>query len=102
MERDEAIAILRKHEPELKAAGVLSLSIFGSVARNDGGPDSDVDVAVRLADNFSGGGLDYFGRLELLQHRLSELLQCDVDVISEPVRKEHFQQEISKDRALAF
>ena len=102
MDRDQAIAALRDHEPELKAAGVLSVSVFGSVARNDGGSDSDVDIAVRLAEHFSDGGLDYFWQLEQLQQRLSRLLGCKVDVVAEPVRRERLQIEIDKDRALAF
>jgi predicted nucleotidyltransferase len=33
MNRDEVIAKLRQHEPELKAVGVVRLSLFGSTAR---------------------------------------------------------------------
>jgi predicted nucleotidyltransferase len=102
MDREQAIAILREHEPELKAAGVLSMSIFGSVARNDTSPDSDIDIAVRVSENFSQGGFDYFDRMEELQRRLSSILGCRVDVIEEPVRKERLRISIEKDRALAF
>jgi predicted nucleotidyltransferase len=99
--RDQVIATLREHEPELKAAGVVSVSVFGSMARGDSDP-RDVDLAVRLAPNFSHGGFDYFGRLEDLESRLSRLLGCKVDVVEEPVRKERFQEHIDRDRALAF
>lgn len=102
MECHKIIATLRDYERQLKATGVLSVSVFGSVARDEAGPDSDVDVAVRLADNFSKGGLDYFWELEQLQQRLSELLGCKVDVVVEPVRKERLRVEIEKDRAFAF
>ncbi len=102
MNREQAKATLRAYEPELKAIGVLSASLFGSVARDDAGPDSDVDVVVRLAENFSTGGFDYFGRLEELQKRLSAILGCKVDVIEEPVRKARFQAEIDRDRSFAF
>lgn len=102
MDRQQVIATLRDYAPELKAIGVLSASVFGSTARGDAGPDSDVDVAVRLADNFSSGGFDYFGRLDDLEQQLSRLLGCKVDVVTEPVRKEKFQQEIDRDRALVF
>jgi predicted nucleotidyltransferase len=99
--RDDVLATLRAHAPELKAAGVISLSLFGSTARNEAEP-ADVDIAVRLAATFSRGGFDYFYQLEQLQKRLSGLLGCKVDVVPEPVRKESFQQEIDRDRALAF
>lgn len=102
MDRDHALAILRDHEPELKAIRVLSASVFGSTARGDAGPDSDVDVAVRLGNGFSQGGLDYFWQLERLQERLSRLLGCKVDVITEPVRKERLKAAIDRDRALVF
>jgi predicted nucleotidyltransferase len=102
MDREQVIAMLRAHELELKAAGVLSLSVFGSVAREESGPESDVDIAVRLSEGFSSGGFDYFGRLDDLEQELSQLLGCKVDVVAEPVRKERFQHEIDRDRALAF
>jgi predicted nucleotidyltransferase len=44
MKRDEAIACLKQHEPELKQLGVERLVLFGSVARNEAGEDSDVDL----------------------------------------------------------
>lgn len=102
MDRESVIAILRDQAPKLKAIGVLSVSVFGSTARGDAGPNSDVDVAVRLADSFSSGGFDYFGRLDDLEQHLSQLLGCKVDVVTEPVRKDRFQYEIDRDRALAF
>ena len=36
MTRETVIATLRAHEPELKAAGVVRLSLFGSTARDTG------------------------------------------------------------------
>jgi predicted nucleotidyltransferase len=102
MTRADALAVLKAHEPELRAAGVLSVSVFGSVARGEQGTDSDVDVAVRLADDFADGGLDYFYRLEQLGLRLARLLGQTVDVVAEPARTERFQREIDRDRALAF
>ena len=101
MERDYVIAALKAHEPGLRTAGVLSVSLFGSVAR---GEDSahDIDVAVRLGETFSAPGLNYFSRLSDLEDRLSGILGCKVDVIEEPVRKRGFQAEIDRDRALGF
>ena len=102
MKRERVIATLQSHEPELKAAGVLSMSLFGSTARGDASRDSDVDVAVRLSETFSSGGLDYFSRLEELEQQLSRILGCKVDVVEEPVLKQRFQSRIDTDRALAF
>jgi uncharacterized protein len=101
MEPSDIIAALKAHEEELRAAGVLSLSLFGSVARREGSAN-DVDVAVRLGEGFSARGLAYFGRLSELEKRLSSILGCTVDVIEEPVRKKRLQTEIDRDRAIAF
>ncbi len=101
MERDHVIAALKAHEQELRTAGVLSLSVFGSVARGEDS-DHDVDVAVRLSETFSTPGLNYLSRLSELEIRLSSILGCKVDVIEEPVRKKRFQTEIDRDRTLAF
>jgi hypothetical protein len=101
MNCDQVIAELRAHEPELRAHGVLSVSLFGSIARGDARA-RDVDVAVRLGESFSGPGLDYIGRLEELERRLGEILGCRVDLVEEPVRKQRLQREIDRDRALAF
>lgn len=99
--REEAISTLRKHAAELNAAGVVSASLFGSVARGESDPH-DVDIAVRLDKTFSTGGFDYFWQRERLRENLSKLLGFRVDVVEEPVRKPRLQQEIDRDRALAF
>ena len=44
MTRDDAIAALKALEPEARALGVTGLYLFGSTARGEAGPDSDVDV----------------------------------------------------------
>ena len=48
MRRDEVLSIIAAHRDELRRMGVLSLSIFGSVARDEAGPQSDVDLLVEL------------------------------------------------------
>jgi len=57
--------------------GARNVRIFGSVARGDAGPDSDVDILVELEPGRSL--LDHAG----LMLDLSELLGCKVDVVSE-------------------
>jgi hypothetical protein len=41
MDKSVVFAKLRAHEPELKAAGISRLSLFGSVARGDANAESD-------------------------------------------------------------
>jgi predicted nucleotidyltransferase len=102
MRRDEVIAILRAHEPELRAAGVASLSLIGSTARGEQGDDSDIDVLVRFDKEPALTGFTYFGRIDKLTHRLEEILKRPVDVIAEPVFKERLRRQVEKDRTVAF
>lgn len=102
MTREEIQRILRNHEAELRGLGAEHVSIFGSAARGDAGPASDVDLAVTLKPEFSQGGFDYFGRFEELRTRLANILVCPVDLIEEPVERDGLQEEINKDRVLAF
>jgi predicted nucleotidyltransferase len=46
MDRAQVIAKLKAVEPQLRAHGVAALYLFGSYARDEARPDSDVDVFV--------------------------------------------------------
>jgi predicted nucleotidyltransferase len=101
MRRDEIIAKLRDHEAELRAAGVASLALVGSVARGEDDVNSDIDVVVRLAGD-PPRGLAFIGFVDSLSQRLEELLEKSVDVIVEPVRNERLRLNIEEDRTVAF
>jgi len=100
MNRDAALAIIKRHQSELTELGVISLSLFGSAARNEAREGSDVDVAVRLAAG--PHGFAYFTRLDRIEARLSELLGRRVDVVPEPAPAPRIQRAIEQDRRLAF
>ena len=75
MKRDQITQILQANRAELERKyGVRSLSLFGSVARDEDGPASDVDLLVEF-DRPVG----YFG-LFALQDYLESLLGCKVDL----------------------
>jgi hypothetical protein len=48
MTRSTVLATLQAHAPDLRRFGVRRLDLFGSVARDDDGPASDVDVLVEF------------------------------------------------------
>ena len=74
MTRQTVLATLQAHQADLRALGVRRLDLFGSVARDDDGPASDVDVLVEF-DRPVG-----LFALVRLQHWLERLLGRRVDV----------------------
>jgi predicted nucleotidyltransferase len=46
MLRADAIALLLSHADEFRSAGVAHVSLFGSVARDEAGDTSDVDLVL--------------------------------------------------------
>ena len=100
MKRDAALAILKKHAPELKRLGVVSASLFGSTARDEATINSDIDVAVKLDDRLRG--LYAFGALDRVKEQLTCALQARVDVVPEPSEPGPLKSAIDRDRCLAF
>jgi predicted nucleotidyltransferase len=47
-ERERTVELLRSRAAELRAQGVRGLALFGSVARGEARPGSDVDLLVEL------------------------------------------------------
>jgi predicted nucleotidyltransferase len=76
MTRDQALLILAADREALRAMGVESLSLFGSVARDEAGPSSDVDLLVEFS-----GPPTFNGYMELWEH-LEERLGRSVDLIT--------------------
>lgn len=62
-----------------QALGISNVRVFGSVARGDAIPESDVDFLVDLEEIASG--FEAFGRLEDLRRALETLLGRKVDVV---------------------
>ena len=83
MERDKILAQLKSHKRQLKKFGVRSISLFGSMARNQARKRSDIDL---LVDFDRPIGLFEFARLKMY---LEELLGRKVDLVTpEALRKE--------------
>ena len=102
MRRDDIIAKLRYHERDLRAAGISSLALVGSVARGEADDDSDVDILVRLSPDAAAGGFAYFGHIDTLASRLEAIVGRPVDLIAEPIRKDQLRRRVQKDRVIAF
>jgi len=76
LNKNEILEILRTHRDELrKRFGVKSLAVFGSVARGEAGPESDVDILVEFE---SSPGFDGYMALKFY---LEDLLGRKVDLV---------------------
>lgn len=72
MRRDEAIARLKATEPALREFGVAALYLFGSHARDEALPGSDVDVFVDPVSDEKFGFLPFMDAYETLQKAVGE------------------------------
>jgi predicted nucleotidyltransferase len=98
MTRDAVIAALRAHEPELKAAGVVRLSLFGSLARDTAGPESDIDLLAAFDEARPLSLLDVIR----IENQLADLLGQPVDLIEEGAIKPRVQQSVDREAVRAF
>ena len=75
MKSKQVISLIKKHRPDLEKFGVKSLALFGSVAREEAGPESDVDILVEFE------GRATFDRFMDTKYYLEEILGCRVDLV---------------------
>lgn len=98
MDKSTVIARLREHELELKAAGIVRLSLFGSVARGEASPQSDVDL---MGDFDRTRGLTLFD-MAGLEVRLGEILKTRVDLSDRHMLKEPVRLRAEREAVIAF
>ena len=91
LQRDEALAVLHAHQEGLTRFGVRSLALFGSVARNEAGPESDLDFLVEFDGPATFDG--YMG----LKIFLEDLLGARVDLVMRKALKDHLIASIEQD-----
>lgn len=91
---------LRRHQAAMAEKGLKHLYLFGSVARGDARPDSDIDLAYELRP---GTKLSLFeiGRIEDL---IREVLETDtkIDLVSRTSLRDHVTETASLDEILVF
>ena len=95
---DDALTILRAHECELKARGVKHAAIFGSLARGQARPDSDVDVLVELDRESKLGLFAYAGIVE----DIGDLFARRADVANAHALRPSMSRSILSDAVYAF
>ena len=98
MRRDEVIARLKEAEPALRARGIRRAAVFGSVARGDARPDSDIDILVEFEPGREGTIYDYVA----LKEFVAGLFDGPVDVIDRAGLKPHLRAPSARDSIYAF
>ncbi len=89
MERETVLRVLAAHRDELRRRfGVRSLAVFGSVARGEAHPGSDVDI---LVDFLGRGTFDAYMDLKFF---LEDLLGCQVDLVTRKALKPRWRHRI--------
>ncbi len=92
MKNTEVIQILRQHRDEIRRRfGVKSLAVFGSVARGEAGPGSDVDILVEFE------GRATFDRYMGLKFFLEDLLGTRVDLVTRRALKPRMRPYVERE-----
>jgi predicted nucleotidyltransferase len=98
MNRQNIIAVLQKNQAELNRQGVLHAALFGSVARGDAGPDSDIDIMIDLDPDARLGVFEYVG----LKEYIASLFDGPVDVVNREGLKPYVKPAAVSDAVYAF
>ncbi len=83
---------------DLKGRGVEHLAVFGSVARMEDRPDSDIDIVVDIDPERHFDIFDLAG----IAGDISRLLGRQVDVLERKSLKPSFLSEVEKDQIYVF
>lgn len=95
LRREEVLKALRDSRPLLEASGVARLSLFGSLARDEGRQDSDVDLLVEFSRPV---GLFEFVRL---QRELGARLGRRVELVTPAALKPQLRDRILGEAVVA-
>ena len=88
---EQILKILREHKPELQRKYPVSkLGVFGSYARGEAGPESDIDIAVELNGSM---GLNFVAMAD----EIEELFGIKTDVVPMRSIKPQYLSYVQKD-----
>jgi len=98
MNAQDAIGTLRRHEGALRERDVVHAAVFGSVARGDNRPDSDLDILVEFEPGAEGSIYEYVRFKEYV----AGLFVVPVDVIDRAALKPYLRAPAARDAVYAF
>jgi predicted nucleotidyltransferase len=98
MNQQEIIEMLRRSEPTLRARGVSHAALFGSRARGDNRPDSDIDIMIEFDPAAHVTVFNYAG----LKDYIASLFDGPVDVVNRDGLKPYVRPAATADAIYAF
>jgi uncharacterized protein len=98
MNRQEILDRLRENERALRERGVTHAALFGSIARGEQRPDSDIDIMVDLDPEIVVTIFDYAG----LKDYIASMFDTPVDVVSREGLKPLVRPRATGDAIYAF
>src|ERR1700685_4720174 len=98
MNKRDAIKVLRQHEADLSARGIIHAALFGSVARGEVRPDSDIDIMIELDPEAKIDVFQYAG----IKMYIEGLFEKPVDVVDREALKSSVRAPATSDAIYAF
>ncbi|MFC5343131.1 nucleotidyltransferase family protein [Brevundimonas staleyi] len=98
MDSGQAIEILNDHRAELQRRGVAHAAVFGSTARRQNGPESDLDLLVEIDPAAELGVYQYVA----LTRFIGELFPVTVDIANRAALQPHVRPSAERDAIYAF
>ena len=91
MGRDDVVKLIRSHRKEIDSFNIKSLSLFGSVARDESHEKSDVDILVDFKEKPT---FDRYMKLKLF---LEDTLGCPVDLVTRKALKPQLRDSVERE-----
>jgi uncharacterized protein len=98
MESAEIIARLKALEPQLRARGMEALYLFGSAARGEAGPASDIDLMCDIKQSAPLDLFDFFS----FERDLAACLKVSVDLCERKALFPMVKQRAEKEMVRVF
>jgi predicted nucleotidyltransferase len=98
MNKQDILDRLRENERALRARGVVHAALFGSRARSDNGPDSDIDIMIDIEPEAVQDIYTYVG----LKDFIASLFEGPVDVVNREGLKPYVRPAATADAVRAF